>query len=83
MALWNLWNYYRDRIDGVDDNASDGKSFKHKIKIVGKIPKRLSQLEHPGDANQLPQLLVATFNVEATIPLKYLSKFWRFLDLHW
>ena len=32
----SLWNYYRDEIDDVDYNASDGKSFKYKTKIVGK-----------------------------------------------
>ena len=25
MTLASLWNYYRDEIDDVDDNASDGK----------------------------------------------------------
>ena len=28
----SLWNYYRDEIDNVDDNVSDGKSFKYKTK---------------------------------------------------
>ena len=28
MISGNLWNYYRDETDDVDDNASDGKSFK-------------------------------------------------------
>ena len=36
MTSGSPWNYYRDKIDGVDDNASDGKSFKYKIQIVGK-----------------------------------------------
>ena len=36
MTSGGLWNYYKDKIDDVDDNASDGKSFKHKIKIIGK-----------------------------------------------
>ena len=36
MTSENLWNYYRDEIH---DNASDGKSFKCKTKIVGKIQK--------------------------------------------
>ena len=26
MTSGTLWNYYRDEIDGVDENASDGKS---------------------------------------------------------
>ena len=36
MASGSLWNYYRDETDDVDDNASDGKSFNYKTKIVGK-----------------------------------------------
>ena len=32
MASESLWNYYRDKIDDVDDNASDAKSFKYKTK---------------------------------------------------
>ena len=38
MTSGSLWKYYRDKIDDVDDNASDGTSFKNKKKIVGKIP---------------------------------------------
>ena len=65
-----LWNYYRDKIDGVDDNASDGKSFKYKT--VGKTPKRSG---NEGGADLQP---VTALNVEDTIPLKYLSNFWRY-----
>ena len=36
MTLGSLWNYFKDEIDDVDKNASDGKSFKCKTKIVGK-----------------------------------------------
>ena len=66
------WNYYRDKID-VD--VSDVTSFKYKTKIVGKTPEIPPQPGNAGDANW------ATLNVEVTIPLKYLSNFWRFLDL--
>ena len=38
MTLGSLWNYYRDKIDDVYDNAPDGKSFAYKIKIVGSTP---------------------------------------------
>ena len=38
MTLGSLWNYYRDEIDDVNGNASDGKSFVYKTKIVGKTP---------------------------------------------
>ena len=38
MTSGSLQNYYRDETDDVNDNASDGKLFKYKIKIVGKTP---------------------------------------------
>ena len=40
MTSGSFWNYYKDEIDDVNDNASDGKSFKYKTKIVGKTPER-------------------------------------------
>ena len=40
MTSRSLWNYYRNEIDDVDDNASDGKSFECKTKIVGNTPER-------------------------------------------
>ena len=40
MTSESLWNYYRNEINDVNDNASDNKSFKYKTKIVGKISKR-------------------------------------------
>ena len=81
MTSGSLWNYYREEIDDVDDNASDGKSFKYKTKIVGKSPERPPQPGNPGDVNRPAQPAVPTLNVEVTIPLKYLSNFWKFLDL--
>ena len=73
--MLSLWNYYRDKIGDVGDDASDGKSFEYKTKKVGNTPERP---ENEGDANRPP---VQTLNVEVTIPLKYLSNFWRSLDL--
>ena len=77
IVLWHLslWNYYRDETDDVDDNTSDGKSFIHKTKIVGNTPERPGK---EGDADRPP---VLTLNNEVTIPLKYLSIFWKSLDL--
>ena len=40
MTSGSLWNFYRDEIDDVDDNASDGKLINYKTKIVGKTPRR-------------------------------------------
>ena len=33
MTSGSLWNYYRDKIDDVDDIASDGKLFEYKAKL--------------------------------------------------
>ena len=45
-----LWNYYRDNIDDVDDNASDRNSFKYRTKLVGKHQNSLEmkkmQIDH-------------------------------------
>ena len=38
MTSRSFWNYYRDKTDNIIDNASNGKSFKYKTKIVGKTP---------------------------------------------
>ena len=65
----NLWNYYRDEIEDINDNLSDGKSFKYKTKIVGNAP-AISGNE--GDENWPP---VPSLNVDVTIPLKHLSNF--------
>ena len=61
--------------DNINDNVSDGKPFKYKIKKVGKTPGRP---RNKGDANRPA---VPTLNVEVTIPVKYLNKVWRFLDI--
>ena len=39
MTLGSLWDYHRDKIDEVDDNVSDGRSFAYETKILGKTPK--------------------------------------------
>ena len=73
MASGSLWNYYRDEIDDVDDNA---KLFRYKTKIVGKTPRRPAQQLQPdpgSDGNQplqSPQPPVPALNAEVTIPLK-------------
>ena len=43
----SLWNYYRDEIDDVNDNTSEGKSFIYKTKIVGKTPERSERPPQP------------------------------------
>ena len=75
MTSRSLYNYYKGEIDDINDNASDGKSFKYKTKIVRKTPPQ------PGNEGNVKRLAVPTLNVEVTIQLKYLSNFWRLLNL--
>ena len=62
MISGGLWNYYRDEIDDVDDNASDGKSFEYK-KNSTKTPAQ------PGNELDANRPSVPDLNVEVTIPL--------------
>ena len=49
MTSGTLWNYYRDQIDDVDNNALDSKRFKYKTKIAGKILESPPQPGNPGN----------------------------------
>ena len=87
MRPGSLWKYYRDKIDDVDNNASDLKLFKQKTKVTGKTeggparsvipPVNLDEFQPPRSA--LPA--IPPLNTEVTIPLKYLSNAWRSLNL--
>ena len=57
----SLWQYYKDY---PNDNLTDSKSFKSKLKITKNPPA-------PGN----------TKDVEIIVPLKYLSNFWRTLEM--
>ena len=74
-----------DEIDDDDDdghNASNGKLFEYKTKIVEKRPQRWLQPDPDAQGNAQPEPPVAALNIEVIIPLKYLiSNYWRFLDL--
>ena len=50
-------------------------------KIKNKNKKRPAQSRNDGDADQPGEPAVRVLNVEVNIVLKYLSKFWIFLDL--
>ena len=74
----SLWNYYhRDEIDNANDNASDGKSFKYKTEIVVKAPQRPARLSRQDQI----KIKISFHDHQVTIPLKYFSNVWRFLDL--
>ena len=78
----SLWNYYRDKIGGVDDDASNGKSFTYKTKIIEKTEVRPPRPPVPQEGGyQQPRPSVPPLNTEVTIPLKYLNKLWRSFDL--
>ena len=49
IASGNLWNYFREEIDGVDNIATHGKSFKYKTKNNYKTPVRPPQCGNPRD----------------------------------
>ena len=52
-----------------------------KQKKARKTRERSQQPRNQDDANWPAQPAVPTFNVEVTIPLKYLRNFWRFFYL--
>ena len=62
MTSGSLRNYYRDKIDDVDDNASEGKLFNYKTKIVGKAPQTPEQPGNEGGAERPPQTPVPSLN---------------------
>ena len=57
MTSGRLWNYYRHKMNGIDDNDSalDGKFFQYKTKILRETPKS----RNPGDADQPVQPTVS------------------------
>ena len=66
----SLWNYYRDETNSGADgkinySIKNSKSFNYKTSITGKL-----------EGNNLEKE-----NVEIVVPLKYLSNFWRTLDM--
>ena len=46
MTSGSLQKYFTGEIEEVDDNASDGKLFKHKTKIMEKAEAKPPQLEN-------------------------------------
>ena len=53
MTSGSLWNYYKDEVDDVYDNASDGNSFNYKTKIVGNTPEGLPQPKRHRNYHQI------------------------------
>ena len=88
----SLWNYYRDELtDDTNDNSNRNKkvihseSFKYKTSITGSttnVDAKITsdagnQVNNPKyDANKSGEK-----EVEIAVPLKYLSNFWRTLNM--
>ena len=80
MTSRSLSNYYRDEVDDIRDNASDGKSFDYKAKYQENQKEDLQ----PGNAGHVDppaRAPVPKLRVETTIPLNYLSNLLRSLTL--
>ena len=78
----SLWNYYRDKLtdeandnNGLNKNVINSKSLKYKTSIAGSIYNVATTAEGY-DANKED-----TKKVEIAVLLKYLSNFWKTLDI--
>ena len=69
----SLWNYYRDKPS--DPFSSNSESFKYKNNIT-RNTYNIGAGEEGYDANK-----VGKNETEVVIPLKYLSNFWRSLNI--
>ena len=69
----SLWNYYRD--EPSNSLSSNSESFKYKTSITGNTY-NIGDGEEGYDANK-----VGKNETEVVIPLKYLSNFWRTLNI--
>ena len=76
MTLGSLWNYYRDEVNDsaneIDDN--DNMINNNKAETNKRFEYNTKIIGSALNNN-------SRLNAEAVIPLKYLSTFWRSLDL--
>ena len=75
MTSGSLWNYHRDETND-DANESDKNNRINNNKTITRkyFEYNTKTIQRTLDDNN-------TLNVEVVVPLKYLSNFWRFLDL--
>ena len=79
----SLWNYYRDEpnnppaTDYNVDPITNSESFKYKSSITGKT----SNANQENGENTEQGNTEIKKNLEIVVPLKYLSNFWRSLDM--
>ena len=88
----SLWNYYRDELtddrntnNDPNKNVINSESFKYKTSVTGStynVNEKITNeegnvIDNPAyDANKIGKK-----EVEIAVPLKYLSNFWRTLDM--
>ena len=88
----SLWNYHRDELaddrndnNFLNKNVSNSESFKYKTSVTGctyNVDEKITnaegnEIDNPAyDANKSGKK-----EVEIAVPLKYLSNFWRTLDM--
>ena len=75
MKSGSLWNYYRDETSDDENENDHNNKLNYNKTITSKSLKYKTKIiwKTPDDENEL--------NTEAVIPLKYLSNFWKSLDL--
>ena len=71
-----MWNHYRDGVNGSANEISDNDSMKNKNKTITK-----RSFNYKTKIIQSTSYNNSRLNSEVLFPLKYLSKFWRYLDL--
>ena len=88
----SLWNYYKDELtdetnddNNLNKNVINSKSFKYKTGITENtynVPRRICNAAGQGINNpDYSANRQGTKEVELAVPLKYLSNFWRALDM--
>ena len=79
----SFWNYYRDEPNNPpDDNYNanpikNSESFKYKSSITGKT----SNVNQENGENNKQRNTKTKRNLDIVVPLKYLSNFWRNVDM--
>ena len=82
-TTWSLWNYYKDEPNNPPPNnynadpITNSASFKYKTSITGKASN--ANLENGANTDQENTKIKK--NIDLVVSLKYLSNFWKTLDI--
>ena len=76
MASGRLWNYYRDEVDddANENDAANNRINKNKTTTSNSFEYKTKLIGNMPNNNNI-------LDAEVVVPLKYLSNFWRSLDL--